>query len=346
MREWKLTHEKVLVIITDNGANIVKAVKIMNEKAEFEQNQQTEANGLVNDVEPEGDGDIGESNASDEDEEDIDSDGSADEITDEDELTEVLEDDGILNDFDNESEDMDMNDDFTDQETFYQRMKCMAHTLQLVIKKAYTHYDSLIIKARRLVSIVRRSGPAVEKLSASTGKFLITDNSTRWNSTYRMIRRLLQVKNQLNDVLMGMQIDSLLIAEWSKLEELSTLFEPFCTQTDILQSNTMSLSYAIPSLRDLHYHLLGSPYAKSLTKSMIDDIRNRFDFILNPQSQDFLAIPAASCLLHPHLVKVLMTPDMQPLFDAAKGYIVSQVCYCHMLCFSTSKSHCNLLYWF
>jgi len=33
----------------------------------------------------------------------------------------------------------------------YFRLKCMAHTLQLVIKKAYVHYDSVIIKARRLV---------------------------------------------------------------------------------------------------------------------------------------------------------------------------------------------------
>ena len=83
----------------------------------------------------------------------------------------------------------------------------------------------------------------------------------------------------------------------------------------------MSLSYAIPSLMELQYHLQSSPSPKSLTKAMLDDIRSRFDFILNPQSPDFIAIPAASCLLHHQLVKVLMTPDNIQLFEAAKGYI-------------------------
>jgi hypothetical protein len=58
-------------------------------------------------------------------EEDIDS-GKEDEMTEEDE---PIEDDGIFIDFDDESEDL--IDEFKDHETFYKRMKCMAHTLQL-----------------------------------------------------------------------------------------------------------------------------------------------------------------------------------------------------------------------
>ena len=47
----------------------------------------------------------------------------------------------------------------------------------------YVHYNSLIVKARHLVSRVRKSGPAVKKLVKSGGKTLVTENSTRWNSS-------------------------------------------------------------------------------------------------------------------------------------------------------------------
>ena len=43
----------------------------------------------------------------------------------------------------------------------FPRMLCMAHTLQLTIKKAYIHHDGLLIKVRRLVALVRKSSVAV-----------------------------------------------------------------------------------------------------------------------------------------------------------------------------------------
>jgi hypothetical protein len=46
----------------------------------------------------------------------------------------------------------------------------------------------------------------------------------------------------VNDVLAEMKIDSLLVAEWSRLAELVMLLEPFATQTDNLQSNKYRLS--------------------------------------------------------------------------------------------------------
>lgn len=316
MKEWNITYEKVSLIITDNGANIVKAIRIINDDAKEEKQRKQN-------VQSEGDTPEEEDDHEEEDEDDED-------YEEEEEDNEENEDNEKEYAAEEDNEQMENNDiddsDGDDRDIAVTRMKCMAHTLQLVIKLAYKHYDSIIIKARRLVSRIRMSGPAVEKLRDLTGKYLKTDNVTRWNSTYVMIKRLLDLKTQVNEVLRDiLQTDSLLVAEWTKLDEVATLLEPFATQTDLLQSDTMSLAFAIPSLMELQCHLQSSPCAKSLTKAMLDDMRSRFDFILNPHSVDFVSMPAASCFLHPQMIKIMMTPDVLVLFQAAKSYIVSTV---------------------
>lgn len=138
----------------------------------------------------------------------------------------------------------------------YRRMPCFAHTLQLVVKKVYgQQYEHLISKARGLVGKIRKSSKAVESLVTKCGNNVISDNSTRWNSTYYMIRRLLKIKVAVNEVLADMKVDSLLVAEWTRLEELRDILEPFATQTNILQSDSQSLSYAVPTVLDLKCHL-------------------------------------------------------------------------------------------
>ena len=143
-----------------------------------------------------------------------------------------------------------------------------------------------------------------------------------------MIQRLLELRAEVNDVLGTKKVDSLLVAEWTKLEELSSLLESFATQTDIRQSDAMSLPYGIPALLEIQYHLQTLSQCKSLTKQVIIDLRNRFVSFLNPVALDFSPLTAASCLLNPALASVLLTPDMVAMCDAAKDYIISQVCGC------------------
>ncbi|KAH9513986.1 NADH-cytochrome b5 reductase [Bulinus truncatus] len=57
-----------------------------------------------------------------------------------------------------------------------------------------------------------------------------------------------EFNNAVNEILTGLGMDSLLPSEWLRLEEVVTLLEPFAVQTDILQSDTQSLSTIIPSL--------------------------------------------------------------------------------------------------
>jgi len=99
------------------------------------------------------------------------------------------------------------------EEVRYRRMPCMAHTIQLLIKKVYVnHYGHVLEKTRFLVSKLRKSSEAVQKLVAKCGKTVVTDNSTRWNSTYYMVHRLLDVNVFANEILADMKVDSLTVA--------------------------------------------------------------------------------------------------------------------------------------
>ncbi len=44
-----------------------------------------------------------------------------------------------------------------------------------------------------------------------------------------MASRLLELKVCVNEILADMKIDTLTVAEWTKLEEMKMLFEPFAT---------------------------------------------------------------------------------------------------------------------
>lgn len=225
---------------------------------------------------------------------------------------------------DNENEMLDLPE--LPDDVMYRRMPCMAHSLQLVIKQAYNkNYSNGIMKARKVVGNIRKSSKLVGNLVAKCGKNVVADNITRWNSTFMMGKRLLQIKVIVNEVLGENGIDTLLVSEWTKLEEMCNLLEPFATQTDLLQTDVLSLSYVLPSILELECHLLTFPAANSLVTSMLADLRKRFSSVLNPLCQQFNPLPAAACLLDNTMAAVMLSPDMEHLLEAAKSYLIGQV---------------------
>ena len=116
----------------------------------------------------------------------------------------------------------------------YHRLACLCHTLHDVYNS--DEYQDIIQKARRLVAKVRKSSVIIEKIVSRCGKTVISDNNTRWNNTYMMLKRLLDIKPQLNEVLDEMKIDTLLASEWVLIDEVIALLEPFREQTDVLQT--------------------------------------------------------------------------------------------------------------
>ena len=153
------------------------------------------------------------------------------------------------------------------------------------------------------------------------GKTLIRDCPTRWNSTFDMLRRLLEVKADLNQVLEDLSMDTLPNSDWSKMENLIKLLEPFAIHTDQLQNDSQSLSHIVPCLLNLEAHLLASTTSKQLAQLMLKSLKQRFAGILNPESTHFDATPAAACLLDPSVSVVFQAPEMAPLRRAAESFV-------------------------
>lgn len=288
LTEWNIDRSKVVMLVTDNGANVVKAMRLMREEAS------------------ESDAIEGEQEEDAEEEEDF--------VNDED------QDDSELSE--------DYQEEFTVPFVSLRHMPCMAHTLQLVVKKALsTNSCSILSKARSLVGHVRKSGVAVQKLQDICGKTLPVDNATRWNSSYLMMKRLTELRHSINQVVQMLKVDTLRVAEWEEVENVVNLLEPFADQTNLLQSDAHSLSYIIPALLDLQYHLHNFEPLRMVSRAMLQDLNRRFEHILQPSSEHFNPLPAAACLLDPTVAAVMLTDDVKELLEASKCYVISQVCF-------------------
>ena len=119
------------------------------------------------------------------------------------------------------------------KEVPYRRLPCMAHTLQLVIKLVYKYpyFETVIKKVRQLVGHIKKSSVLMERLSKKCGISVIMDCMTRWNSTYSMTERFINLKEDINMVLADATVNNLVKSEWTKLDKLKLLLEPFSIQT-------------------------------------------------------------------------------------------------------------------
>lgn len=201
LSSWNIPASKVMLVISDNGANIVKAIRLMQEK-EVTQNA-SRADG----------GDLAESESESSHEENEDDIPIARLVTYE-----------------------------LPADIPYRRLSCMAHSLQLVIKPVFCHpgFEPIIAKARHIVASIRRSSVLMEKMAEMCGRSVIMDCTTRWNSTNSMLKRLLAIKPAINDILTDASFDTLLASEWTKLEEIVSLLEPFALHTQISCRPTLS----------------------------------------------------------------------------------------------------------
>lgn len=137
-----------------------------------------------------------------------------------------------------------------------------------------------------------------------------------------MISRLLEIKPALLEVLDEMKLDGLLNSEWARLAELCKLLEPFKEQTDIMQTDTLSLSSIIPTLLELSLHLQEPCFTKTLSVPLLSALRRRFAIFLDPASANFDPIAAAATFLDPTVSSTtLQRDDMGHLLHAAKTYI-------------------------
>jgi len=130
------------------------------------------------------------------------------------------------------------------------RTPCVVHTLQLVVNMIQKNasVSRLLGKVKAVVKLFRKSSDQLLQVCQLT---LVKDCPTRWSSTYLMILRLLQIKDSVVQVADGMSWDYLLPSERQRLTALRDLLLPFTEHTQMLQSDTQSLSLVVPALLDL-----------------------------------------------------------------------------------------------
>ena len=292
LKEWDISRSKVLIVVTDNGSNMIKAVRLANVKTVHAEDDESDGSGNNEGV---CEGEVIESDESDEEDGEVDPD-----IDGEGGIEDVIQ---------------------------LHRFPCIAHTLQLVIKelaKSQT-YCNLIAKVRGLVKFVKISSVAQQKLTELCGKVVVKDCVTRWNSVLFVIERLLSIRSHLEQVLKELKHDSLTNTEWERVADLQRLLHPFREMTDSLQTDTLSLSSVIPSICELSIHLQDPSLPKLQAQMLSQSLRQRFSQFLDTSSPNFDALPAAACLLDPTVSACMMRTDMQQLLAAAKSYIKEKV---------------------
>ncbi len=291
LQQWLIPKDKVLLLITDNGKNMVKGMKIL---AESENSADAT---IASDAGSDGNDDRN-SEDSEEDEADRDADGDSDNEADEE--IKII---GLRS------------------------FSCLAHTFQLIVRDGLKDapVQNLLQKCRGIVKKVHLSSVATESLQQSAQKLLVSDCPTRWNSTMLMIQRLIELRAPLSVVLDKLGWDGILASEWSRLEDLKSLLLPFAEHTDRLQSDTMSLGSVLPAVLDLECHLQSTQCYKAVATTMLWSLRRRFSKILDIENSDYEVIPAAACLADPTLARILLSAKNQPLLERAKTFIIEQV---------------------
>ena len=154
-------------------------------------------------------------------------------------------------------------------------------------------------KARGIVRAVRISSVATQHLLQKEGRTVCADCPTRWNSTYLMLKWLLDIRPGLTDVYETMGWDSLLASEWQKIDEICTLLQPFYEH---MQADSVALSNVLPVLLDLKCHLQLSqdvPNVNVTATSMLTAFDHRFSKLLNCAEEGFDPLAASACYLDP-----------------------------------------------
>ncbi|KAK1904419.1 Zinc finger BED domain containing protein 1, partial [Dissostichus eleginoides] len=168
-----------------------------------------------------------------------------------------------------------------------QGIRCAGHTLQLCINAA-VKLDPIcrvIAAARRLQGHFKKSAKATSALTLKQKQQnvaehkLIQDVSTRWNSTYLMLERLLEQRCPVTAVLSepgtthrsDRDLD-LTTAQWRIAEDIVSVLRPMITLTELLsQDVNASLSATLPMLINMkRRHLLSRDDDSTTSLSFLD----------------------------------------------------------------------------
>ena len=120
-------------------------------------------------------------------------------------------------------------------------MHCAVHTLQLAIKDGLKlpNCDKLLTKTRHIVT--KLLSPNILSLLEKRGKKRpILDMTTRWASTYLMIKRLLELRESIGELSLLSPELHISLAMWSSLDDIGSVLEMPYSVTVNLQAESLT----------------------------------------------------------------------------------------------------------
>ncbi|CAG4992891.1 unnamed protein product [Colias eurytheme] len=179
------------------------------------------------------------------------------------------------------------------------RIRCMAHSLQLVLKDAFSgeeKINEMITKARSIIGHFSHSTlghkilTEMQKSHNIPCHVLIQDVSTRWDSTLHALRRLLEQRVAVQASLPHVKCRTELVTEeWILMEQVVSVLSYFEEATKSISQESSCLSDAIPLINSLRKVLerikntsamddnAHSPEYNAFVLNLIAGINDRFD---------------------------------------------------------------------
>jgi len=217
------------------------------------------------------------------------------------------------------------------ESSVFQHYRCAAHILNLVVGAALeaNTIPNSIKKLRNFVSIIRNSSKQMDKLKEYFRidnvdfKTPLPDITTRWNYTYFMIERALEIKSflaHLTSNLSTLTENWPTESEWKILEDLLELLAPFAMITKVISAS----SY--PTIGEVKWLFLGIKYHLENFENHTLQIQiNAMKRVFNNYFEQFnksLHIPAFFDPRYKQIIYENMTREeiFQPIQSAMANY--------------------------
>ena len=219
----------------------------------------------------------------------------------------------------------------------FKHLPCFAHrpTLNLVVQKGIVRLKPLQQKIKVIIEHFHRSTVAAEKFASLQSQMnpnkpplkLKNDVLTRWNSTYEMFERIVDVQEPLEAALgvLHNPVENLSTEDWQTLPEICKVLKPFdlltkeiCAEKSVTVSKIIVLANGLLSACQRIKQTLNSKIAKEVMETLIQNINTRF---ANVENNPLLA---RATLLDPRFKRNGFCSATA--YDQAYQNIVDEVC--------------------
>ena len=213
----------------------------------------------------------------------------------------------------------------------WQHLSCFGHNLNLGITNSYsqTRHPGIHRRVKRALGVAREIVAPFNKSwkkkrdlheeqmkRNKKPKCLISDCVTRWGSTQAMVKRLLQLKDEVRQVLVSDRKTSHLVPTWqdtSVLESFNSAMEPLAELTDIMSgSKYVTASCVNATLQRLENQILAVADAEDeqqpeglLSNQLRQNILN--DLLPRYKSEDTIELLNLTSFLDPRFKATCLT---------------------------------------